>query len=43
MEEVVKVMTALCALFPGADQPLKYDEVDDTDVSKTQKYYKKIC
>lgn len=33
MEDVVKVMKALCELFPGADQPLEYYDFDDTDVS----------
>lgn len=34
MEDVVKVMTALCVLFPGAEQPLEYYEGDDIDVSQ---------
>lgn len=33
MEDVVKIMVALCELFPGAEQPLIYYEGDYDDVS----------
>lgn len=32
MEYVVKVMTALCEFFPGADEPLEYYNYEDGDV-----------
>lgn len=32
MEYVVEVMTILCEHFPGADEPIVYNNSDDTDV-----------
>lgn len=32
MEYVVEVMTVLCEYFPGADEPIEYNNQDDVDV-----------
>lgn len=32
MEHVLTQMTTLMQFFPGADQPIEYDDVDDVEV-----------